>query len=135
MEMYQQQYPHNRVATDSSATMMWCYGNLEFSNAEMPRPIPTSVCIQQGNQGTQMPMMKGSYGDNELEFPVISNVSQRAMLSNMMSAIHTSTQPIPHREGNRSFGQHRRWSAPEFSATSQTRAVDQDVSGSRVGHH
>jgi hypothetical protein len=113
MQMYQQRDPHNRMATDSSATMMWGYGNLDLSKAEMPRPIPTSVCTKQGIRGTQMSTIKGRYGDNEHEFPVISNVSQRAMLSNMMNAIHTSKQPIPHREGNRSFGQHRRWSAPE----------------------
>jgi hypothetical protein len=117
LRMYQQQYPHNRMATDSSATMMWGYGNLDLSNAEMPRQIPTSACTQQGIQGTQMSIQKGSYGDDELEFPIISNVSERAMLSNMMSAIHTSKQPIPHREGYRSFAEHRRWSAPECLQT------------------
>ena len=65
LRMYHQQYPHNRMATDSSATIMWGYGNLNLSNSEMPRPIPTSACTQQGIQGSQMSMMKGSNGDND----------------------------------------------------------------------
>lgn len=95
MQMYQQQYLHNRVTTDSSAKMMWGYGN------QMPR--------QHVIQEMQISIVKGSYDDNSLEFPVISNVSQRAMLSNMMNATHTSKQQIPHREGIRCFGEHRRW--------------------------
>ncbi len=103
MGTYQQQYPNNRAATDSSATMTWGYGK-------------SPVCTQQGIQGRQMSIMEGNYGDNILD-PVISNVSKRAMLSNMMSAIHTFKQPIPHREGNCSFAEHRRWWAPEFLPT------------------
>ena len=120
MRMYHQQYLRNQLIAESTLTAMWGVGdgNLNTSNAEMPRLI-SSVCIQQGIQGAHVPTMKESYCDNELEFPIISNISRRAMISNMMSAIHTSQQPIAHREGIRSFGEHRRSSAPERLQTSK----------------
>ncbi len=102
MQMYQLQFGTTKWQQTqvSSATMMWGYGNLDFCNAKMP-------CLQ-GIEGMQMSVSKESFGDKELEFPIISNVSQRAMLSNTMSAIHTCKKSIPHRERNRSFGEHKR---------------------------
>jgi hypothetical protein len=108
MGMYQQ-YLDNQVTTNSSRPS-------DFFNAEMPRPIPSGY-IQQGIQGAQM---NGSYGDHELEFPIITHVSQRAMISNMMSANNISyKQPMAHHDEIRSFREHRRWSAPECLETSK----------------
>jgi hypothetical protein len=101
----------DHMFTDSSTTMMWDNCNLDFSIDQMPHPN-LSGFTQLGIQGTQMSTLEGSYGGNEPEFPIITNVSQRAMISNMMSAIHTSKQPIFHHEGK-----HRRWSAPECLET------------------
>jgi len=110
MRMYQQ---NQSVQMFKDSGMMRGNANLDFSIDGMPRPNQPGR-IQQGIQGTQMPMMNESYGGNELEFPIITNVSQRAMISNMMSAMHTSKQPILHHEGIPSIGEHRGWSAPEF---------------------
>jgi hypothetical protein len=117
-----QQYQNSRVITEPSTTM-WVNGKLNFSNAEVPRPIP-SVRIQQGIQGAWLPMTKASYGDNEPEFPIIVNVSKRAVISNMMSTIHTSEQPITHRRESGSSGAHRRLSV---SGCLQTTKQEQHV--------
>ncbi|KAL3807734.1 hypothetical protein ACHAXA_000794 [Cyclostephanos tholiformis] len=132
MGMYQQ-YLHNQVTTNSSRPII-------LSNAEMPRPI-LSGHIQQGIQGVQMKgsqgddeldfpimpfvscarvQMNGSHGYDGLEFPIIAHVSQRAMISNMISANRTSSkQPISHSEEIHSFTERRRWSAPECLQTSK----------------
>ncbi len=144
---------YHNMFTDSSTAIMSGYGNLAFSNADMPCPIPTSICTQQGTQETQMPVMcshdnsrtdlmrinqqyqdyqmlctkmaggyssldfsnvmmpcpiqsvcslqgiqeaqmpimKRSHSDIELRFPIITNVSQRALISNMMNPVHYSS--------------------------------------------
>ena len=69
--------------------------------------------------GLHEPMMKESYGVNEVEFPITVNVSRRTMISNMMSKTHTSQQSIAHREGISPFGKHQRTSAPERIRTSK----------------
>jgi hypothetical protein len=111
------QYQDYQMFADSCTTMTWGNGNLHFSHAEMSRPIQSAR--QKGIQETQMPIMKRSHGDIELEFPIITNVRRRAMISNMMSPIHTSKRPFLHPEEFRSSGEHRRWSAPECLETSK----------------
>jgi hypothetical protein len=124
-----QQYQHNRDATISSAAMM-C-GSLEFSTAKMHRPNLSAGHVRQGIQETQMPTMKGSYGDDGLQYPLIASVCQRAvMLNMMMGANRASEEPISQ---VRSLGEQRQWSAPEclptfkqerFNATYEAQELD-----------
>jgi hypothetical protein len=119
MRMYHQRFLHNQVIPESSPSATWGDGNINTSNTEMSHLIP-SVLTRQRTQWTQMPMMKGGHGDNKIEFPILRNVSQRAVISNMMlSATHEPQQPIKHREGICSFEGQRRSSAPKVLQTSE----------------
>ncbi len=106
----------NRVAMESSATMICGNANLDFSTTDMRRPNQLGR-THQAIQGTQMPMIEGSYGENEIEFPAIAAVDHRAMLSNMMSTNRTYAKPFSFCTEIRSLGEQRRRSAPECRQT------------------
>ena len=118
MRMYHQQFLQN---PESSSTAIFGDGNINTSDdAKMPRPIQSGF-TQQGTQGTHMSMMNRRYCDYENEFLVVRNVSQRAMMSNMLltATLHAPQQPIAHHEGMRSFEEQRQSSAPEVLQTSE----------------
>ncbi len=115
IRLYQHYLPSQAI-TQSSTTMR-INGELGFSDPEVHR-------TQQGFQGAQMPMRKGSYGDNEPGLSTIANVSRRAAISNMISAIHTCHTPITHGEGISSFGANSRPLAPERLQTTQQEQLE-----------
>jgi hypothetical protein len=95
---------------------------------EMIQQMPPGL-IQHGGGMASLPITTGGDGYNELEFPIITNVNRRAMISNMMVGTRSfQEQPIcqvnaPRHEKNGSLGEHRRSSAPELLLSTQERQL------------
>ena len=115
----------NNMAKDSEPTKAggtWCLPTIEHSFV-MPQPMPPGPIqqwtqkapvlptpghvpaemfqlmpldlVQNRDRKTLVPIMTGSHGYNELQFPIITNVDRRASISNMMMGIRSfREQPI-----------------------------------------
>jgi len=125
------QYQLNRTETIPNTTTILGDDSFHRSNVKMSQQMP-SCLTRQGIKWVSMPNVAGGGGDNELEFPIITDVSRRATISNMIGGFSSfGKQPTlqgmaPRHEEICSFGAHPRPSNSCSLAAERPKSSDQE---------